>query len=752
MTGEGTGAIAEARPGRQPVAAMMEASSIAVVGASDSPGPGRNVVRNLAEAGFVGRVYLINKSHPRVNDVPAYADVAHLPEVPELVVVAVNQRATVEIVRTAAAMGVPGAVLLAAGFRETGADGAALEAEIRRVKGDMALVGPNCLGFANYTNGLAAYSGPLVEQKRFGNVALVSNSGALACTLTGAAAERRISFSHVVTMGNQVDLGLADYLQYFSTEAHVDVIACYVEGFDDGRAVLSAIGDAVEHGKLVVMLKSGRTRLGGRAALTHTGALAGSALVQEDLFRRSGVVLAKDLEELLALIELGSRCPRFSGERVGVITTSGGERLLLADAVEENSLDLAELSPDSRAELQALLPPFAVVANPLDTTGAGIFEGDVKTHYEAARVMALDPDVDVLVASYDAKNGWVESAQSAPAFVDGVIAAHKAAAEAGKPVVIISLTTGNVDSAAREYLEENRVACLMGLQPAMRTISLLLARARAHQVEPARTGGPEAERTPVASVAGASALALGGREGVQLPLADALRRLEKVGLSGWESVTATDEQAAVAAAQHVGYPVAMKWDGNIAHRARIGGVALGLKNETAVREAWRSLSERAAQLRIDYAGMVVQSMVEGDLELFVGGVRDQQFGPIVLFGLGGIRVEEAGQVAVALAPMTRREAELLVEASPCAAVIGQREAGGLLDREAVLDAVVAVAELMSDTSVLAVDVNPLIALPRGVAVVDCKVVVAGPAPAGVETAVEAEGAPEGPAGNEGATR
>jgi succinyl-CoA synthetase beta subunit len=222
-----------------------------------------------------------------------------------------------------------------------------------------------------------------------------------------------------------------------------------------------------------------------------------------------------------------------------------------------------------------------------------------------------------------------------------------------------------------------------------------------------------------------------------------LERLQGAGLSGWESITATDEEAAVVAAGRVGYPVAMKWEGNIAHRARIGGVALGLKNEGAIREAWRSLTSRATELHIDYEGLVVQAMVEGGLELFVGGVRDQQFGPIVLFGLGGIRVEEAGQVAVALAPTSRPDAELLVDASPCAEVIGQRQEGGLLDRDAVVDAVMAVAELISDAAVLAIDVNPLIALPHGVAVVDCKIVVAGSPSTEDETAVSRDVVPAG---------
>ena len=429
------------------VTRLVEARSVTVVGASDAPGPGRNVVRNLATAGFKGSVFLVNRSHRVVAGVPAFASLGELPETPEMIVVAVNQRATVEIVREASALGIPGAVLLAAGFREVGELGEKLESDLMSARGSMSLVGPNCLGFANYADGFAPYSGPLVEQKHFGNVALVSNSGALACTLTGAAAERRISFSHVVTMGNQADLGLADFVEYFATKPVVEVIACYVEGFDDGRAVLSAVKAANGAGKLVVILKAGRTRLGGRAAHPHR-CPGGLGARPRWPVPRAGVVMARDLEELLALIELGSRCPHLKGRRVGVITTSGGERLLLADAVEENEIELAELSETSTAQMQALLPSFATVANPLDTTGAGIFEGDPKTHYAAARVMALDPDVDVLVASYDAKNGWVESSQSAPAFVDGVIAAHRAGIEAGKTVVVISLTTGSVDSVA----------------------------------------------------------------------------------------------------------------------------------------------------------------------------------------------------------------------------------------------------------------------------------------------------------------
>jgi acetyltransferase len=719
----GTGLDATRSPDR--VARLLEARSVAVVGASDSNGPGRNVVRNIKSVGFSGRVFLINKSHPEVAGLPAFTSLEELPEIPELVVVAVNQRATVEVVRSAAALGIPGAVLLAAGFREVGGAGASLEAELVEARGEMSLVGPNCLGFANYAKCLSAYSGPLVEQKSFGNVALVSNSGALACTLTGAAAERRISFSHVVTMGNQADLGLADFVGYFATEPVVDVIACYVEGFDDGRAVLSAFKTAQEMGKLVVLLKSGRTHLGGRAARTHTGALAGSALVQEGLFSQFGVVMAKDLEELLALIELGSRNPHFSGRRVGVISTSGGERLLLADAVEENRMELAELSEASKKELQDLLPAFAVVANPLDTTGAGIFEGDVKTHLAAARTMALDPEVDVLLASYDAKNGWVESSQSAPAFVDGVIAAHRAGIEAGKPVVVISITTGCVDSAARDYLEENKVACLMGLHPAMRAVSLLLERSQSvgeRGSEIAADPRPPSD-VSAGTVAGASAMALGQREAIQLTHADALKVLQSAGLPGWDSITVTSEEAAVSAAAKLGHPVAMKWDANLAHRARAGGVALGLRGDQAVREAWQTLMQKAGDLDIECQGVVVQAMVEGGLELFVGGVHDQQFGPIVLFGLGGIRVEEVGQVAVALAPLNRTEAERLVATSPCAGVIQAREDGGLLDRAAVVDAVSAVGALMADPSVLAIDVNPLIALPRGVAVVDCKVIV-----------------------------
>ena len=264
----------------------------------------------------------------------------------------------------------------------------------------------------------------------------------------------------------------------------------------------------------------------------------------------------------------------------------------------------------------------------------------------------------------------------------------------------------------------------MGLHPAMRAVSLLLRRGQAKEDESKRS--PNAASVhhdgSVGTVAGATALVLGEREGVQLPHAVALGRLHAVGLPGWDSVTAADEEEVTAAADKLGYPVALKWDANVAHRARLGGVALGLKSEEAVREAWRALMLQADELGIDCEGVVVQAMVEGGLELFLGGLRDQQFGPIVIFGLGGIHVEEVGQVAVALAPLTRAQAESLIVSSPCAAVVQSRVDGGLLDRWAIVDAILAVSELIVDPTVLAVDVNPLVALPHGVAVVDCKVI------------------------------
>ncbi len=685
------------------VAAILSASSVAVVGASDRMGPGRKVVENLGALGFPGPVYVVNRRGVAVAGKEAWTSLEELPGVPDLVVVAVNSAASPSVVAQARDLGARGAVLLASGFSETGEHGARLSEEVLAARGAMSLVGPNCLGFLDLTTGVGAYSGPMVEPAVPGNVALVSNSGAMACTLSGAAAERRIHFSHVVTTGNQLDLCIADFVRCLASSPAVKVIACYVEGFDDGRALLDAFDTARANGKTVTLLKGGRSETGGEAARTHTGAIAGSASVQADLFGQYGVLLAEDPDEFLSLIELGSRLDRpVRAPRIGAVTISGGERLLFADAAEEAGFVFAPLTDETVQAVIAALPPFATASNPLDTTGAGIVDGDCEAHTAAVLAVAGDPSVDLLLVCQDAKNGWVEAAQESRLFLDAVVCAAEAGAKTRTPVVVVSPTTGTVDGRAREELAARGIPCLMGLGQSVRALAKF---ARVAALDPFL-------RTPL----GARAEGTGSR----LDARTVIKRLALHGLDHWPTRFVRDAREAVEAAGELGFPVVLKLEAGFAHRRAVGGVRMGLFDADAVSSAWEELARAGAAAGATGAEMSIQPIAVAEAELFVGALKDEQFGPIVLLGRGGTGVESSGAFVVGLAPFGADRAVEMARRLPRGTVPG--------DDRAVLaevaNVLASVSEIIGEPDVRAVDVNPLLLLADGsVAIVDAKMVV-----------------------------
>jgi acetate---CoA ligase (ADP-forming) len=735
----------------QMVSALLKPGSVAILGASDRTGVGQRVVANLLTLGYPGDLYLINRNRSVVADLPAYPSLADLPAVPELVVAAVNREAAVRELAEASRLGARAAVVLAAGFAEAGERGRELDAELRAATREMALLGPNCLGFVNLVDNVAAYSGPLMEPPERGTVALVSQSGALACVFTGAAAERGLRFSHVITAGNQVGLDTVDYVRYLGRHPDVTVIACYLEGFTDGRALAAAMREAVEAGKSVIVLKAGRSRAGGAAARTHTGALAGSAAIQFSIWRRSGVLVATDPEEFLALIELCSRIRAVQGSRVGILTISGGERLLVADAAEETGIRLARFDAATADGLAASLPAYASIANPLDTTGAGVVDGNATVHRQAAALVCQDPNVDIVVACQDAKNGWIQADHSSRLFRDCVAAAADAAVAAAKPLVVISPTTGDIDAEAREYLRRREVPVLMGLRPGLGALAQVI---RVGEGAVADEPGP-ADDPGTALLSGMAqdgnadfaTARLGtahlgtAHPGVALSGLDSLARLGEHGVPVCPTRLVSTEAEAVIAGEELGYPVAMKIDGpGIQHRSELGGVRTGLSSAAAVQAAWAELAEVAATLRPGrLPEVLVQPMISGGVELFVGGLRDEQFGPVVLFGTGGLLLEFVQDTVPALAPLDDAAALRLITASRADQLLSGFRGGPAADVERVAAAVAAISRVAAMPDVIALDVNPLIALPDRVAVVDAKIVKAGevgPVPGG--------GAPQNP--------
>lgn len=686
------------------VGRMMNPASIAVVGASPNAGTGRAVMENLSLLGYSGPVYPVNKSGAAVNGAAAFDSLGALPEVPDLVVVAVNSAASVSIVSEAARMGVRSAVLLASGFDETGDEGAQLADQVISSRGDMSLSGPNCLGFVDLTTRVAVYSGQMPEPPVAGTVALVSNSGAVACSLTGAAAERLISFSHVITTGNQLDLGVPEFVSYLATQAAVRVIACYLEGFTHGRKLLDAFSRARAHNKVVAVLKGGRSTVGGEASRTHTGALAGSSAVQADLFSQQDVLVATDPDELLSLMELGERLTRpMTVPRVGVITISGGERLIMADATEESGMPLAQLSEKTLDDIRSVLPKFATASNPLDTTGPGVFAGQPEAHAAAVLAVARDPDVHLLLACQDAKNGWVQADESSDAFVDAVRCAVTAGAAVGKPVVVLSPNSGSVDVRGRELLRSSGAPCLIGLGPAMRALAKFTrASPTGHAHGPARP------------MIGDSA------EGARLDASAVIERIEASGLVHWPTRFVQARSDAVGAAQELGFPVVLKLEAGLAHRKASGGVRIGLESAEQVESAWDALEDSARSSGASADRMSVQKMAFAESELFVGAVKDPQFGPIVLFGVGGSDVEAKQALVVGLAPLTTEQALELPRRLSLDGGLLRSSRSDLSDE--VARVLVEVSEAICDPDLQAIDVNPLLILSDAVAIIDVKMV------------------------------
>ena len=706
-----------AESSREMVSALLRPRSVAVVGASDRIGVGQRVVANLRALDFDGELFLINPNRSRVAGLPAYPSLAELPAVPDLVVAAVNREATVREVAEASRLGCSAAVVLAAGFGEAGDRGRELDAELREVASEIALLGPNCLGFVNLIDGVAAYSGPLMEPPEPGTVALVSQSGALACVFTGAAAERGMRFSHVITTGNQVGLGFVDYLRYLARHPGVNVIACYVEGFSDGRALLGAMREAVEAGKRVIVLKAGRSRAGGAAARTHTGTMAGSAAIQLSVWRQHGILVATDPEEFLALIELCSRTPALTGSRAGILTISGGERLLIADAAEELGVPLARFGDATAERLAAALPAYASIANPLDTTGAGVVDGNADAQRRAAILVTEDPNVDVVVACQDAKNGWIQDEHRSRLFRDCVAAAADAATAAAKPLVVISPTTGDVDAEAREYLRQREIPLLMGLRPGLGALAQLIRAQASGRGQPAGPGPPDESAPAWASPAWRGGIALSGEV--------SLARLGEHGVPVCPTRLAASAAEAVGAADEFGYPVVLKIDGQgIQHRSELGGVRTGLDSAAAVRAAWRDLAGVAASAGPG-TGVLVQPMITGGVELFVGGLRDEQFGPVILVGSGGVLLEFVQDTAAGLAPLADAAALSLIASTRAYRLLRGFRGGPAVDMERLASALAAISRVAAQPDVVALDVNPLIALPAGVTVVDAKLVAAG---------------------------
>lgn len=679
--------------------AFFRPRRVVVIGASTNPvGLGYGVARNLVEGGFPGEVYLVNPKGGTLFGRPLYPSVEALPETPDLAVIIVPAPATPAVLEACGRKGVSAAIVAAGGFREVGPEGEALEEQIVAIarRYGMRLIGPNCIGVIDTHLPLDTTFLPPPPPPR-GEVAFLSHSGALAAAVIDWMRGQGMGFSRLVSLGNQADVSETDVLPWVAEDERTRVVTMYLESVADGRRFVAAARQAARR-KPLVAVKVGRFAAGQRAAASHTGALAGAEQAFEAAFRRAGVLRATTMEEMFDWARALAWCPLPRGRRVAVLTNAGGPGVTAADAVEAHGLCLADLSEATQAALRALLPPAASVHNPVDMLASASPE----QYAEALRLLLADESVDMVLVILPPP----------PMFSAGAVAKamlpHIQRTE--KPVVV-ALMGEPLVAEARAHLRAARVPDYPFPERAAGALAALARRAEAlARLDETPWPRPAVDRT-------AAERALAGEEPGWLP-ADRVRALlQAYGLPLLPEALATTPEEAVAAAERLGYPVALKVQSpDVPHKSDVGGVALGLGDATAVAQAFERMlaqvREAVPQARLD--GVLVQPMAPAGQEVIVGVTRDPLFGPLLMFGSGGVAVEALGDVAFALAPPTPAEVEELLHRTWAGRQLAGFRHIPPADREAVVDALVRLAYLAADFPQIAeMEINPLRVLGPG---------------------------------------
>lgn len=665
---------------------ILHPRSVAVLGASDSKDKfGGRIMHFLVRHGFAGEIYPINlrraevvgrKAYPSIGDAPAPADVA---------ILAVPPDALVPNVREAAAAGIGGCVIITTGFAEAGPQGIAWQAELVDIvrRTGMRIVGPNCMGLIVPHHRLALCSSVVLDTDtlRDGPIGLVSQSGALMVSIFDRASTDGIGFRHCVSLGNQADLELCDFIDHLVDDPGTEAICVYVEGFLDGARFRRAAAASRAAGKPLLVLKTGRTEAGVASARSHTASLAGAFDVFAAVCREEGVVLARDPDDMVraAHFLIRHRTPRRGG--VGILSSSGGGTGIASDRVSELGLRLAVLSPSTRAALgELLLPPQA--DNPIDLGGRRKPE-EVEIAGDAARIMFADPDVAYGLAILT----------SMPFFTTRTRLIGEAAQAADKPVMI-TLTPGAAAEAPRRALRDIGQFYFDRFEDALRVVGLVA------EYDALRA----APTTPAARPPGIP----------HAPGAGGIRAwLAAYGVPLAREAAAPTPDAAGDAAEHIGFPVVLKLvSPDIVHKSDVGAVRLDLASREAVVAAAYDMTAAASRAMPDarVEGFAVQATVRGEAEVIVGARRDPHFGAVVMVGLGGIAVEILKDVALAPAPVSPARARAMIDSLASAPLFRGARGRPPLDIDAIVDAMVRVSWLAADLGGRLVDleVNPLI--------------------------------------------
>lgn len=692
--------------------------SIAIIGASRQIGSvGHSLLANIIDSRFQGVVYPVNPKAQAILGIKCYPRVLDIPDDVDLAVVIVPALLVPQVLEECGIKGIKGAIIISAGFKEVGGQGLERERTVKEIiqKYGVALVGPNCLGVVNTASDSSMNATFGTQMPKKGNIAFISQSGALCVAVLDYAKEANIGFSKFISMGNKAGLTENDLLVYLNEDPLTDVILMYLEDLVDGREFMSIARKITSHRKNpkpIIALKAGRTIIGAKAASSHTGSLAGSDKVYDAIFDQCGVIRGDTLEEIFDYVKAFSSQPLPRGKNVAIVTNSGGPGILATDSCIKYGLNIATLSKTTKKTLKTILPPTASLNNPLDL----IAEAQHEQFETAIKAMLKQKSVhSALIILTPTAFTDVEKISKA------II---KVAKKIKKPVATCLLGVYDV-SQGINLLEENNIPDYRFPESAARVLAemskfttwLNRPKTRVKKYDVDKKGASQIiERVKT--------------EGRSFLLEqECYDILSAYGFPVIESLLATDEARAIEAAEKIGFPVVMKIASpDVLHKFDVGGVILDVKNKLEAKKAYNKILRniRSKMPKAKITGIIVEEMATEGKEVILGMNYDEQFGPILMFGLGGIYVEALEDVIFRLAPIRELTADMMIEKTKTYKILDGYRGGPVYDTPAIADCLKRLSNFVTDfEDIKELDINPLIVYEegKGCKIVDARIIL-----------------------------
>lgn len=711
---------------RNPLKAIFSPKNVAVIGATEREGSvGRTILWNLISNPFGGSIFPVNPSRDTVLNLKAYPSVSAIPEKIDLAVIVTPASTVPDIIAECVDVGVRGAIIISAGFKEIGPEGVALEkrilAEARR--GNMRIIGPNCLGVMNTVSGLNATFASAMA--RPGSVGFISQSGALLTAILDWSFRENVGFSSFVSIGSMLDVDWGDLIYYLGDDPRTKSIVIYMESIGNARSFLSAARE-VALTKPIIVIKPGRTEAAAQAAASHTGSLTGSDEVLAAAFRRSGVLRVEEIDDLFNMAEVLAKQPAPRGPNLTIVTNAGGPAVIATDALIGSRGDLTQLSPETVAELNKILPAHWSHNNPIDILG----DADAERYAQAIQVAANDPNSNGLLVIL------TPQAMTAPTQTAQLLQkqyGRPAGYQYGKP--ILASWIGGADVAAgKDILNQANIPTFDFPDTAARTFSYMWRYQRRlqslYETPHAQIETPESAARHAEINQMISDIRQNGR--TILTEYESKKILAAYGIPTVETRLAQSAEEAVVAAESIGYPVVLKLNSEtITHKTDVGGVRLDLATADEVRHAYQTM-EKSVQSKYsaaDFSGVTVQPMLnlKNGYELIIGSSPDPQFGPVLLFGTGGTLVEVFKDRALGLPPLTSTLARRMMERTKIYTALQGIRGREPVDMEALEELLVRFGDLVVEQRwIKEIDINPLFASADQLIALDGRVVLYEP--------------------------